>query len=85
MSKRQMLNVKVLSENGPFFEGECTAIFVPVKNEKIAILPFHTPLISLMTEGEISVYVDGKSRSVAKLKEGIIYVGENEVVALVNG
>ena len=81
----QVLKTKVLNEDGVLFDGECKAVFVPVKKEKIAILPFHTPLISLINAGEILVHTQGKIRNIATVKEGILYVGQNEVIVLING
>jgi len=83
-SKKETINVKIISQEGTVFTGEVKVLIVPYKNEEIAILPEHTPIISLIDEGNIKVYDEQGKRTVSTAKSGILHVGEDEVTVLVN-
>jgi len=82
--QKPLLNVQVLSENGALFNGECDGLLLPYNKEEIAILPQHTPIVALLTVGEIKVIEHGKERIVAEIKSGILYVAEEKTVILIN-
>ena len=78
------IKVKILSEDGILFEGFCGGMLVPSVRDKVAILPYHSPLIMLLGEGDIQIMNDGAFKDIAKAKKGILYVGDNEATALIN-
>ncbi|OQB05186.1 MAG: ATP synthase epsilon chain [bacterium ADurb.Bin212] len=87
MAKREeKLNIKILSEDGSVFTGEGEALIVPsiAKKDPIAILPYHTPLISLVGNGDVKVLLSEGFRTVATIDKGILYVGDNQATLLVN-
>lgn len=79
----QKIKVNILSEAGPLFTGEVDCLFVPSKNGETAILPYHTPLMLLMTKGEVSI-VEGHRRKITDIEKGILRVDDNQAFVLVN-
>lgn len=84
MGKKNSLRLSVLSERETLFYGDCSAVSVPTQSDIITILPFHTPLIAKLVKGEIIVYSGSKKQKIADIKNGLIYVGDNTSVILVN-
>jgi F-type H+-transporting ATPase subunit epsilon len=84
MASSKTLNVKVYNQAGTVFEGAVQVLFVPGKKDEVAILPEHTPLIMLLTAGPVQVVAGGAKKSIATIKHGIIYVGQNEASVLIN-
>lgn len=84
MGKAQTIHTKILSEEGILYEGDCRVVFVPTQMDELAVLPYHTPLITIMGEGDVRVKEESGTRSIIKVKSGILYVGENQATVLVN-
>ena len=83
-SKKETINVSIFSQEGEIYKGEARALFIPYKNEEIAILPEHTPIIALIDSGDIKVVDEQGKRTITTTKSGILHVGEEEVSVLVN-
>ena len=76
--------VSILSEQEPYYYGDCSALTVPTQGDTITILPQHTPIIAKLGKGQIVIY-SGRERSVIPdVTGGLLYVGEDEVTVLVN-
>jgi F-type H+-transporting ATPase subunit epsilon len=82
--EKASINVKILNKDGSIYNGKCQVLFVPYKKEEIAILPLHTPIIALLSNGKIRIKDDSGTRTVTEITSGIIYVGEDEVSVLVD-
>jgi F0F1-type ATP synthase epsilon subunit len=82
--KQDRFTLSVLSESDVIYYGECRLLFVPGLSETLAIMPFHTPMISLLGKGEIIAKEDTTQHLITSIEKGILYVGENEVSVLVN-
>jgi len=78
------METKILSEQGELFAGPCKGIIVPAKQEEIAILPFHTPMVALMGKGRIKIMLSEGVKVIDQVKSGIVHVENNKVVVLVN-
>jgi len=76
--------VSILSENGKLFEGNVDCLFVPSKKGEVAILPYHTPLVLLISQGSISILEAGRRVEVIKANKGLLRVDENVAFAMVN-
>ena len=85
MGKEQEgFQAKVISEDEVIFFGRCNVLFVPSKQGKVAILPYHTPMVMMLTAGSVEVKVDKQKQHIADIKQGLLYVAENEVSVLIN-
>lgn len=83
-SQKRTITVEVTSEHETLFYGECTAVTVPTETDTFTILPHHTPIIAKLGKGEILVY-DGRAKQLQTIIDsGLLYVGDDEVVVLVN-
>ncbi len=51
--------LKILTPDKKLFEGEVTSLTVPTKAGEITVLKNHTPLISLLSIGEIKIHTPG--------------------------
>jgi len=84
MADAKALEVTILNQKGVVFSGVCQVLFVPIKNkDELAILPYHTPLISLLGIGEVSIVTDGNKKMVSKTMGGVIYTSENKASVLI--
>jgi F-type H+-transporting ATPase subunit epsilon len=85
MAKEQVtLNVKILTEKGPIFQGTCNILFIPYNKEDIAILPQHTPIIALLSKGKIKIVDAEGTHPIVDTKSGILFVDNNNATVLVN-
>ncbi len=74
----------ILSEHETLYYGDSTALTIPTQTDIITILPFHTPMIAKLGKGKIIVRNGHEKNDLGEIKSGLVYVGENEVVVLVN-
>ena len=76
--------LRVFAIDREIFVGDANSLTVPSVNGQLQILAEHTPLISLLREGE--VVIESADGSVQKLPiaGGTVEVTDKEVVALVN-
>lgn len=84
MAGKKTIEVSVLNQGGVLYQGHCQVVFVPTANGEVAILPEHTPLILLLTVGEVSIVSEGNRQSISQVTNGVVYVGENKASVLVN-
>lgn len=81
-SKRSF-EVKILGDNCTPYNGECKALTVPTEKDYITVLPHHTPIIAKLGKGVMTLRIDG-GISRQDIDGGLLYVGDDEVVVLVN-
>ncbi len=85
MAKDQgTFTVSVLSEAGVVYYGECNALLIPTSHDTLAILANHTPMITMLGAGDVSIKSGRETQVLATVKSGLLYVGENEASVLVN-
>ena len=76
--------LKVFAIDREIFVGEAKSITVPSSTGQIQILAEHTPLVSILKEGEIIIEsADGTTQKLP-ISGGTVEVTDTEVVALVN-
>ena len=65
------------------YRGSCRALTVPTGKDYITVLPQHTPIIAKLGKGVMTLQLSG-GVSRQDIEGGLLYVGEDEVVVLVN-
>ena len=76
--------LRVFAIDREIFVGEAKSITVPSSTGQIQILAEHTPLVSILKEGEIIIEsADGTTQKLP-ISGGTVEVTDTEVVALVN-
>ena len=73
--------LKLIAPDGIKYEHEANEVLLPTPQGQIAVLPDHTPLISLLSPGEISVINNGKESHLAT-EGGIVEISNNLVKIL---
>lgn len=72
-------SLKVLNPKHVVYEGDAESVFLPGDAGEFELLPYHTPIVSLLREGEI--VVDWKTR--IPIKRGMVrFLGDECVVLL---
>jgi F-type H+-transporting ATPase subunit epsilon len=75
--------LKILTPDTKLFEGEVLSFTVPTQSGEITVLKDHSPLISIISIGEIKVKLPGGPSSVFLVQGGVIDVKQSgEVVVL---
>lgn len=73
-----MFRVMIFDQEKPLYKAMASSVSLPGEWGEFEVLAFHTPLISLLRAGHISV--DGKSLAIRK---GIAKMEKNELFVLV--
>jgi F-type H+-transporting ATPase subunit epsilon len=73
-----MFKVTILNPKHELFEGKAKSVILPGDRGEFEILDFHSPVISLLKEG--NVIIDGKYLAI---KRGVANFHKGELVALV--
>ena len=76
--------VSVLSESGVVYYGDCEILTVPAMKDSITILPNHTPLITKLGKGPVTIGTGRNKQKLIDIKSGLLYVGDNEASVLVD-
>ena len=76
--------LKVFAIDREVFVGEANSLTVPSATGELQILPEHTPLISLLREGELIIESADGTTFKYPISGGTLEVTDKEVVALVN-
>lgn len=85
MAGKQGLTLNIITQDGVLYYGQCEVAFVPSSTgEIVAVLAYHTPMIMKLGQGPVSVRENHKTKVIANVKSGVMYVGDNEVSVLVN-
>jgi len=74
--------LEILSPKNQIFEGEISSVIFPGSNGKFQILKNHAPIISFLSEGDIS-YVTNNKNEILSISSGIVEVFENKICALI--
>ena len=73
-----MIEVSIINQAQVIFEGVANSVIVPGDFGEFEVLPFHWPIVSLLTKGEI--IIDNMGFPISR---GIARFGEEKLVALV--
>ena len=84
MANRKTFTLNILNQSGVVRYGEYEAVLVPTSQGETAIMAFHTPSIILMSAGHVKLHTKHGFETVADIKSGVVYVGDNEVTVLIN-
>lgn len=76
-----VVNFKIVTPKGLFYQGEADIINLPLTKGMTGILPNHFPLVSLIEVGEVVFRYKEKSRTLA-ISGGIVYVSKEETLIL---
>ena len=76
--------LRVFAIDREIFVGDAQSLTVPSATGQLQILAEHTPLVSILKEGEIIIEAADGSTQKLPIAGGTVEVKPNEVVALVN-
>ena len=79
-----MLKVTVTSPEKQFIETEATHVSLPGESGAFELHPGHTPIISLLTTGTLTVYPKDLAPLVLYIDAGIVEVSKNRVSILLD-
>ena len=76
--------LRVFAIDREIFVGDAKSLSVPTTTGKIQILAGHTPLISILKEGDVIIEPADGTIQKLPIASGTLEVTDKEVVALVN-
>jgi len=76
--------LRVFAIDREIFVGDAKSIIVPTTTGQIQILAEHTPLVSILKEGEVIIETEDGTIQKLPIASGTIEVTDTEVVCLVN-
>lgn len=76
--------LRIFAIDREVFVGQATSLVVPGALGQMQVLPDHTPLVSLLKEGDIIIEAEDQTEHKIPIRGGTIEVNNKEVVALVN-
>jgi len=80
--KEETIALKILSPQGLELETQASFVKIPTQMGEIGILYNHTPLISMLKAGELSVWQNQKSKKNYLISEGFAYIEPHLVTIL---
>jgi F-type H+-transporting ATPase subunit epsilon len=75
------LQVEIVSADRKVWEGEASQVSAHSIDGDLGILPGHTPILCVLTEGEVRVNADGSWRS-AQIDGGFLSVDHDRVTII---
>ena len=76
--------LRVVAIDREIFVGDAQSLTVPSATGQLQILADHTPLVSILKEGEIIIEAADGSTQKLPIASGTVEVTDTEVVAVVN-
>lgn len=76
------LNVKFVAADREVWEGEAARIIARTTEGEIGILPGHQPLLSVLTEGEVTIIPASGERRTATIDGGFLSVDRDAVMVV---
>ena len=74
--------VEIITPDAKLFEGEVNSIKLPGTNGGFEILNNHSPIISTLTAGEISIALDQGQNQSFEIQGGVIELQNNKIIVL---
>lgn len=82
MAKNKTLNLTIARVDAPVFAGEVASVTVPGSEGEMTLLADHTPLMSALKAGTITVRKADGSTEVFAVESGTLEVSQNQVTIL---
>ncbi len=79
------MNIVVLTPDKEVFQGPINAVKVPGIGGQFQILKGHAPLVSALTEGQVSITKQNGERMTFGINQGFVEVLRDEISLLVTG
>jgi F-type H+-transporting ATPase subunit epsilon len=79
------MNISILTPDREIFQGTVTSVKVPGTLGSFQVLKNHAPIVSSLSEGEVSVVREGGERMSFGIKGGFIEVLNNNISLLLTG
>jgi F-type H+-transporting ATPase subunit epsilon len=80
----RVINLSIVTPSSLLYEGEVTAVQVPLHDGLMGVLPGHAPLIGLLGFGPLTLTAGG-NRRVFAIDGGFVEVTPSRVTVLANG
>src|SRR5215475_4606045 len=81
--ERKRLGVRLLTPEGPAYEGSATMVIAPSVLGEVGILPRHAPLIAFLKPGETRIKTLEDTEVAFATTQGYLSVEEDQVLVLV--
>lgn len=79
----RVLEVRILTPEGPLFEGQARLVEVPGADGRFSMMFQHAPIVARLQRGILRVVLpDGENRHFL-IQEGVVHCAWNQVSALV--
>jgi F-type H+-transporting ATPase subunit epsilon len=82
-TERKRLGVRLLTPEGPVFEGFAYMVIAPSVMGEVGILPRHAPLIAFLKTGETRLKLIDDTELIFATTEGYLSIEEDHVLILV--
>ena len=83
MSEQKTLQLNIARVDGPVFTGEVVSVTVPGTEGEMTLLPNHTPLMSALRAGTITLLKVGGETETVAVTSGTLEVSHNTVTILI--
>ena len=80
---RKRMGVRLLTPEGPVFEGQAHMVIAPSVEGEVGIMPRHAPLIAFLKTGETRLKLIDDTERVFATTEGYFSIEEDQVLILV--
>lgn len=72
-------NLEIIDRDGIIYSGKCNFVVVPTTTGEIGILSGHTPLMSIVSRGQIRIYKEGVFLEKIEAETGFVEVMQDGV------
>lgn len=79
------MNISILTPDREIFQGVVTSVKVPGTLGSFQVMKNHAPIVSSLSEGEVSIVREGGEKMSFGIKGGFIEVLNNNISLLLNG
>ena len=79
------LNLEIVTPSGLIFDGKAVEVTLPGEEGEFGVLPRHASLTTLLKAGVVDIEKEDKSVESIVVNWGVVQVGEEKVVVLVDG
>ena len=84
MSKEsEKLQLTIAKVDGPVFDGLVDSVTVPGSDGVMSILAKHQSMISTLSEGQITIKIDGKEDEIYEVEKGMVEISDNSATILI--
>jgi F-type H+-transporting ATPase subunit epsilon len=82
MASQKQLKLNISRVNGSVFAGEVLSVTVPGSEGEMTLLADHSPIVSALRAGTITVRQDGGENKIFEIESGTLEVSHNNVTIL---